>query len=110
MSKIFPERLKMARNGLTQQAVADRVGIRQQAYARYESGKITPSIDVLYRLCEVLVVSADWLLGLSDNTGGNVVIASNKGVAVNGNANVVHGNCQECPLMKAAAQVTKRSK
>ena len=59
-------RLKAARKakGLTQAEVAALVGIRQQSYYLYESGKQDPRSEVLAGLCRALDVSADYLLGL----------------------------------------------
>lgn len=59
-------RLRAARKakGLTQAQVASLVGIRQQSYYLYESGKQDPKSDVLACLCTALDVSADYLLGL----------------------------------------------
>lgn len=53
--------------GLSQSALAKRVGVTQQAIAQYESGKRTPTGDVLVRLAQVLGVSSSYLLGLSDS-------------------------------------------
>jgi transcriptional regulator with XRE-family HTH domain len=60
----FAVRLKIARGTRSQKYVAHALGIRQQAYARYESGKVTPSVYMLVRICRELGASADWLLGL----------------------------------------------
>lgn len=49
--------------GLTQAEVAALVGIRQQSYYLYESGKQDPKSEVLAGLCNALDVSADYLLG-----------------------------------------------
>lgn len=94
MKNIFIDRLKIARQNLSQQAAADKIGIKQQAYARYETGRSTPGMDVLRKMCVVFGVSADWLLGLSDTMSGN--------------ANTVHGNCADCPLMRAATKVVQK--
>lgn len=63
---VFSDRLKNARGERSQRCVAQAVGIKQQAYARYESAKATPGIDILTKLCQELGVSADYLLGLSN--------------------------------------------
>lgn len=51
----------------TQQSIADALGIRQQVYARYESGDRQPSRPRLNRFCELLDCSPDWLLNLTDD-------------------------------------------
>lgn len=65
------DRLRAARErmAVTQADVARELGTKQQYYSRYESEQISPSAEVLRRLAEILEVSADYLLGLSDDTG-----------------------------------------
>lgn len=60
----FPERLSALRKdrGLTQQVLADRVGVHVTLMRRYEAGKTLPSIEVLRRIALALNVSADVLL------------------------------------------------
>lgn len=48
---------------LTQEDVADRLGVSAQFYGRIERGHALPSVPTLLRLAEVLEVSADELLG-----------------------------------------------
>ncbi|QSQ21625.1 helix-turn-helix transcriptional regulator [Pyxidicoccus parkwayensis] len=50
--------------GLTQADVAERVGIAMEVYSRMERGKVLPSVTTLRRLCQVLRIGADSLLGL----------------------------------------------
>lgn len=71
--KNFPvlgERLKALRRerpDLTQEAVAEAVGVKQPTYAAWESGaKFPSSADHLRALCRLYDVSSDWLLGLVD--------------------------------------------
>lgn len=52
---------------LKQGTVAESIGILQQLYYKYESGRVTPSANIIYRLARAYGVSADYLLGLSDN-------------------------------------------
>lgn len=42
--------------------------MKYQQWARYEKGEVVPGADVLANICRVHACSADWLLGLSDNT------------------------------------------
>jgi transcriptional regulator with XRE-family HTH domain len=48
--------------GLNQKELALRLGLSQGAIAQLESGRRSPSLDVLVRLSEVLGVTADYLL------------------------------------------------
>ncbi|WP_223640224.1 helix-turn-helix domain-containing protein [Corallococcus sp. EGB] len=52
------------RLGLTQADVAERVGIAMEVYSRMERGRMLPRAQTLRRLCDVLSVSADALLGV----------------------------------------------
>jgi transcriptional regulator with XRE-family HTH domain len=67
----FPERLAALRKerGLTQQALAERVGIHVTQLRRYEGGGAQPTLDVLRRLAVALSVSADQLVFDTDERG-----------------------------------------
>lgn len=60
----FAERLTTLRKqqGLTQQALADRVDVHVTLLRRYEAGKTQPNLDTLRRIALALSVSADLLL------------------------------------------------
>lgn len=53
-------------NGLTQQAVADYLNVKQNTYSQYENGKRQLSVDVLIKLAKFYKVSTDYILGLED--------------------------------------------
>lgn len=61
----FPSKLKNARlsAGYTQQEVATNLKIAQSNIAKYENGKLEPSIETLGMLADFYEVSVDWLLG-----------------------------------------------
>ena len=65
----FPDALKRFRNeyGLTQKDVASALGIQESAYRRYELGRTAPSVCVLAKIADAYDVSADYLLGRTDN-------------------------------------------
>lgn len=65
--KIFSERLKTLRGAVSQTAFAQRLGVSQVALSRFETNKREPDLETLCRFSIVLAVSADWLLGLTDN-------------------------------------------
>lgn len=67
----FSRNLRAARERarLTQADVAEAMEMTVTVYARYERGKIWPSIGSLRRLCDVLGCSADSLLGLPEGEG-----------------------------------------
>ena len=62
--------------GFTQKQVADAIGIVPTAITNYESGIREPSLDTLKKLCILFGVSADYLLGLEDETGAKNYIAN----------------------------------
>ena len=59
-------RMRRAREkaGMTQEMLAERVGVSRTAVARWESGDIEPTITHLAQSALVLHVSADELLGI----------------------------------------------
>lgn len=67
----FAQRLVALRKerGLTQQALADRVGIHVSNIRRYEAATSQPTLDVLRNVALALVTSADSLLFDEDERG-----------------------------------------
>ena len=65
------ERIKAARiqAGLTQEELADRIGVSRGAVARWELGEIEPKLRNLVVLSELLNVSTDYLLGIKTYNG-----------------------------------------
>lgn len=63
----FSENLKVLRSELnmTQKEFSDFLEIKQQTLSGYETGKITPSLDVTRSIAIKCDVSIDWLCGLS---------------------------------------------
>ena len=52
------------RAGLSQEALAEKLGVTRQTVSNWENGRATPDAHKLAKLCEVLGVGADELLGL----------------------------------------------
>ena len=48
---------------MTQQEVADKLGITRPAYTAYESGKREPDFSILQSLANIFDVTTDYLLG-----------------------------------------------
>ena len=67
----FPQRLATLRKqqGLTQQALAERVGVHVTQLRRYEAGTAQPTLAVVRRIAISLSVSADTLV-FDDNERG----------------------------------------
>ncbi|MBR2333902.1 MAG: helix-turn-helix transcriptional regulator [Clostridia bacterium] len=53
-------------NGLTQQAVAEFLNVKQNTYSQYESGKRQLSIDMLIKLAKFYKVTTDYILELEN--------------------------------------------
>lgn len=62
---MFPERLKSLRlaAGLTQKQIAEKLEIKQQSYAQWESGRTKPRSTTLDKFADLFDVSTDYLLG-----------------------------------------------
>lgn len=58
-------RAARVRANLTQEDVAERVGLATEVYGRLERGGMLPSVPTLKKLCEVLHIPSDILLGLT---------------------------------------------
>jgi transcriptional regulator with XRE-family HTH domain len=71
MTLDFPQRLAALRHdkNLTQQALADAIGLHVTQLRRYEAGTSQPTLDVLRKLAVALSVSADLLLFDRDERG-----------------------------------------
>lgn len=56
------ERIRQARqaSGLSQQALAEKVGVSAKAISKYERNLDTPSSDILLRLAQALGVRLDY--------------------------------------------------
>lgn len=64
-SEITGKILKYLRNkiGFTQNEIAKKVGIAQQTYAGYESGKHEPNLEIMIRLANIYKTSMDYITG-----------------------------------------------
>ncbi len=61
---MFRKRLRQARIDakLTQQRMADLLGISLNGYQKYEQGETQPPLDTLVKLSRILKVTTDYLL------------------------------------------------
>ena len=57
---------------LTQEQVAEILGVKQTTYSKYELGKILVPIDILIRLAGFYQVSLVYLVGRSNRKGPSV--------------------------------------
>ena len=59
------KKLRVSR-GLSQQALAEKFNLTQQAIYKYENGLAEPDIEMLRNLAVFFGVSVDYLLGIKD--------------------------------------------
>lgn len=64
----FRERLRLIRkeNKLTQDELAEKIGVSKNTVWSWEHGRRNASAESVIRIALLFEVSADWLLGLSD--------------------------------------------
>ncbi|MBR1867114.1 MAG: helix-turn-helix transcriptional regulator [Clostridia bacterium] len=66
--KIFEKNLIELRktNKFTQRQMAEKLGITQPSYIRYENGTSEPKQEILVKIADIFDVSIDFLLGRAD--------------------------------------------
>ena len=72
MTRGFSETMSELRRkkGASQRTAAEDLGISQALLSHYENGAREPGLDFVCRACEYYGVSADYLLGRTDEPGG----------------------------------------
>lgn len=77
---ILVKRIKQWRydHYVTQQQLADRIGCPRNTLQCWETDRRSPGCEALAELCRAMDVSADWLLGLSEEPGQCQTLASSK--------------------------------
>ena len=65
---MFNKRLRKVRmnSGLTQQNMADKLGISLNAYQKYEQAERSPSLECLVSIADIFDISLDYLLCRDD--------------------------------------------
>ena len=68
MEVVLFERIRKLRteNGLTQQQVADALGLNCVTYLRYEKGQRQMPLELLPKIADLFDVSLDFLFGRTD--------------------------------------------
>lgn len=69
MQKYKYERIRDIREDkdLTQQDIANVLGLHLTTYRRYEAGEQEIPMHILKQLCEIYNISADYMLGFTNN-------------------------------------------
>ena len=67
----FPKRLKQLRleDHLSQSGLAKELHTTQDSIYSWEKGRSEPSLEVICQICCYFHISADYLLGLEDESG-----------------------------------------
>ncbi len=71
MKKVLSSRLRELRGTSSQCEFARKIGVKQTSYSGWESGAKDPASSVIALISTALGVSADWLLGISDDRRGS---------------------------------------
>ncbi len=66
--EIFTLRLKKAReeNQMTQEELSNLLRVSRTTYTNWELGNREPDIEMIGKICEVLKINTNWLIG-TDN-------------------------------------------
>lgn len=59
------------RCGLSQEALAEKIGVSRQAISKWETGEATPELSKLALLAKTFGVTADWLISEDDPPEGS---------------------------------------
>lgn len=75
---MYGKRIRESRieKGLTQTQLAQLISTTQSTIEKYEREELQPNVDAIIDLCHVLGISADYLLGLEDETGTKTYISN----------------------------------
>ena len=99
---IFATRLKELRGPESQASFAASIEVNRVQYAKYESGKNAPSVEILERICRIHSCSADWLLGIERGESAAVRTVRGKSAAPG-----EMPPCSKCVYKKAAQNFQK---
>ena len=79
------DRMRELRGSSSLREMAEAIGIKYNAWARYEAGGALPGAEIIEKICRAHACSADWLLGL-DERGTSVNAGAGAAVAIGANA------------------------
>ena len=96
MELLFAKRLRELRRekGLSQVELGAMLGYGYTAISGYETGRNEPSFADFIRLCELLDVSADYILGLSHIRRPYAVLEKNDLIRLHNRAMALAGECR----------------
>ena len=72
------EKITVLRNasGMSQEALADKVGVTKSGVAMWETRGVVPRKETLEKICDVLGTTTDYLLGIGEVNVANAKINS----------------------------------
>lgn len=70
MASALASRLRELRGNVSQSDFANKIGVKQTSYSSWERGVKDPAAQTVALISSTFGVSADWLLGLTDNREG----------------------------------------
>ena len=104
--------MRELRGASSQREMAEAIGIKWNAWARYEAGGAIPGGEIITRICRVHACSADWLLGLKESGSDAVKVSNSPGAAIANGRNArasVGPNCEQCPFKMLAMEFKDRA-
>lgn len=66
--QVIQSRLREAigSSGISQKDIAERIGVSPQTVSKYMCENVFPALDTFAKLCKILDVPAEYILGISD--------------------------------------------
>ena len=104
--------MRELRGASSQREMAEAIGIKWNAWARYEAGGAIPGGEIITRICRVHACSADWLLGLKESGSDAVKVSNSPAAAIANGRNArasVGPNCEQCPFKLLAMEFKDRA-
>ena len=101
---MLSKKLKALRedSDMKQSELAEKLNVGRSTIANYESGKITPSYDILIKYADIFDTTTDYLLGRVDDR--NFKITSNSNINVEHDKKTTF-NESELKLLEAAMKM-----
>ena len=96
MELLFAKRLRELRKekSLSQVELGEHLGYGYTAISSYETGRNEPSYTDLIRICEILDVSTDYILGISDIRKPYAVLEKNDLIRLHNRAMELARECR----------------
>lgn len=107
------DKMRELRGKSSLREMAEPVGIKLQAWARYEAGGAVPGGEIITKICRVHACSADWLLGLKDHNDAISVRAGDGAAVAIGTGSTATvtpapaADCRKCPYKAAVKKLQK---